>query len=148
MPDPAPGAALLAREADIFARYLAGAAATPYQAERYAAGQAALPPTATAFDEAQLALARTHPVLTRAADAYGRLLAPRSLLRHKLVLMLAVLESSAPSHRAFAPAGASAAAALARLVLAGGAFAVALALGVAVCGPLHLGTALGALGRR
>lgn len=51
------------------------------------------------FDRFLLGVARRHPWLTRMADAYGRFFRPRGLLRKKLVLLLAILESCHPSHK-------------------------------------------------
>lgn len=132
----------LAREADVFARYLVGAPAGGYAAERYAAGHDALPTACRADGRALVRVAAAHPLLTRVADAYVRLFAPRSLLRHKLVLLLAILESSAGSHAAFEPRPASALGVVLRLAAAGTAFAACLVAGVILLGPLHLVTRL------
>jgi len=138
--------AALAREAAVFGRYLAGAPATATQARHYAAAQVALPGSPSRFERVQLAFARMHPVLTRAADAYGRIAAPRSLLRHKLVLLLAILESSAPTHRAYAAAGSGAAGAFVRMSWAGLLFAAHLGLGALVLVPVQVVSVFG--GRR
>jgi hypothetical protein len=50
----------------------------------------------TPFDGVLLGLARRAPLGTRLADAHSRIFAPASLLRRKLVLLLAILETSAP----------------------------------------------------
>jgi len=128
----------LARETDVFARYLIGAPAGACAAERYAAGHAGLPPTCPAAGRVLVGVAAVHPLLTRIADAYARLLAPRSLLRHKLVLLLAILESSAGSHAAFAPRPGSPLGVVFRLAATGAVFAVCLVAGIILLGPLHL----------
>ncbi len=130
----------LAREAGVFARYLIGAPAGDYAAEQYAAGHAALPTSCPppAAGRVLVRVAAAHPLLTRIADAYVRLFAPRSLLRHKLVLLLAILESSAGSHPAFAPRPASPLGVVLRLAAAGTAFAFCLVAGIILLGPLHL----------
>lgn len=46
-----------------------------------------------------VALARRGPFRARLADAYARRFAPRGVLRRKLVLLLAILETSSPSFR-------------------------------------------------
>lgn len=128
----------LAREAEVFARYLADAPATPYVVERYAAGHVALPAAAAAGDDVVLFAATIHPALTRVADAYARVFAPRSLLRHKLVLLLAILESSPGTHQAFALRPASPVGVVLRLAASGAAFALSLVVGVVLIGPRHL----------
>ncbi len=136
----------LAREASVFARYLTGHAVHTYVAERYAAGQAALPRHRSALDETLVRVARVHPLLTRAADACGCVLAPRSALRQKLVLLTAVLESSHPTNRGFDPVPVTVPGGMLRLAAAGAGFACALALGLLVVPLWHAAALAG--GRR
>jgi hypothetical protein len=94
--------AQLAQECRVFSRYLAGIEATPYLLEAYARGHARLPAERSApdaLDQILLSVARRSPWLTRIADAYARRARPTGILRQKLVLQLAVLESSPPAHR-------------------------------------------------
>jgi hypothetical protein len=94
----------LDREGRVFTRYLIGQEPTDYVIAKYRAFHALPTPRhpepPTAFERLQLAAARWHPWLTRLADAYGRIFLPRGILRAKLILVLALLESSAPSYRA------------------------------------------------
>jgi hypothetical protein len=136
----------VAREADVFARYLSGRPPSGYVAGCYAAGQAALTPPRTRLEATLLRVARTHPLLTRAADAFGRAVAPRSALRQKLVLMTAILESSHPTNRDFDPLPRSLPGAALALAAAGVAFLLALVLGLVVVGLWHAATIAG--GRR
>jgi hypothetical protein len=50
------------------------------------------------FDEFSLALARKHVILLKLADVYTAVFARTSLLRKKLVLLLAILESCAETY--------------------------------------------------
>ena len=93
--------AILAQECRVFSRHLAGVEATPYLIETYARGHARLPGREAppdGLDQFLLAVARRSPWLTRIADAYARRARPTGILRQKLVLQLAVLESSPPAH--------------------------------------------------
>jgi hypothetical protein len=89
----------LAREAATFARYLCGVAAGEYVVERYRAAHALglveLRATSS-FERAVVALARRGTWSARAMDASTRLVQPAGLLRRKLVLLLALLESRSP----------------------------------------------------
>jgi hypothetical protein len=94
-------AVTLAQECRVFSRYLAGIEATPYLLEAYVRGHAHLPAGRVppdALDQLLLGVARRSPWLTRIADAYARRARPTGILRQKLVLQLAVLESSPPAH--------------------------------------------------
>ena len=68
----------------------------------------------------------------------ARLFARRAILRRKLTLLLAILESAAPSDAAFAPIVTPVPLALARLALAGAAAVLFAVAGVAILAPLHL----------
>jgi hypothetical protein len=90
-------------ECVVFSRYLIGQSPGEYVLSKYrefhqlsAAGKEM---QARPFDRTLLAVARVHPAATRLADAYARIALPAGLLRKKLVLTLAILESGAPSHR-------------------------------------------------
>jgi hypothetical protein len=91
----------LQRECDVFTRFIARAAAPPYVVSKYIeahrASDAFLP--VNRFDAWLVAVASRSPRLTRLADGYARVFEPRGALRKKLVLLLALLESSAPLHR-------------------------------------------------
>lgn len=88
----------LERECRVFTRYLAGREPTPYVIEKYRAAHAvdASYRTDSAFDGRLVAVARLHPLLAWLVDAAARFLAPRGTLRKKLVLLLAILETSPP----------------------------------------------------
>lgn len=132
----------LARECAVFTRYLTGIAPSQYVMARYAAAHPSLPTPpsqAPPIDRLLVGAAARGVLLCRAADAYARWFRPRGLLRQKLVLTLAVLENSPPTHRALTAATAGS-----RLrVVLGIVGAVGLGLsaflaGLVAFGPLHL----------
>ena len=91
----------LEQECRTFTRYLVRRDPTPYVIGKYAAAHTASPAMAQAegkgssrFDVRLTAIARRHPLLAVMADAYARIFAPRGLLRKKLVLLLAIIETS------------------------------------------------------
>ena len=95
---------VLDAECRVFCRYLAGRAPTPYLLTRYREAHDAgvVEPTggSSAFERGVVSLARRSSLLARAFDARARILAPGSLLRRKLVLVLAILETSAETEAA------------------------------------------------
>ncbi len=93
----------LDRECDVFARYLTGVPAGDYLRTKYreahgggGPGAGVVGPATGSFDSALVGFARSGTFATRLADAHARLFANGGLLRRKLVLMLALLECSAP----------------------------------------------------
>lgn len=139
-----------ARECAVFALYLANVSASPYHLQAYVRGHgrmpAAAPGAADAVDHLLLRFACLHPLATRMADGYARFLRPTGLLRQKLVLCCAVLESSPPAHDYLNTAATgSLPVTLLRLAWAGLGSAAAILGGALVLGPLHL--ALRLMGR-
>lgn len=88
-------------ECRIFARYLIGYNPNSYAVRKYAEAHqvstAFIPDTP--FDRFVLRVARSHWVLTKLADSYARIAVPGTVLRKKLVLLLAILETSPPTYR-------------------------------------------------
>jgi hypothetical protein len=113
---------LLCREADVFARLLTAGAASPAALDAYVAAHArlqALRP-GSAFQQRLVRHAARGVFHARSADGYARLFDPHGPLRRKLVLMLAILESTPPTHRLLDSAvGGSFATAAPRLVAYG-----------------------------
>ncbi len=132
----------LAAECRVFTRFLVGAPASVYVVEHYRAAHAvsrAYVPT-DRFEAWLVRLARGGPLWTKLTDSYARVFAPRSALRKKLVLVLAILETCPPFYRAWEPGGAvGRSALLVALVLRGLGFLVALVLGTLICSPLLIG---------
>ena len=92
--------AALEAECRRFTRYLLGEDPSPYVVACYLRAHRASPAFAPrdALDRVALRLAAM-PLGAPLADAHARLFAPASALRRKLVLLLAILETSAPSFR-------------------------------------------------
>jgi hypothetical protein len=130
----------LERECAVFTRFLTRAPASPYVVRKYLDAHATLH-TLHVSDEGERAVVRvaaSSPAITRLADAYARICAPRSLLRKKLSVVLAILETTAPSHRAIdtAPERGGAASVL-ELALVGGLGVAAALTGVLLFVPLR-----------
>ncbi len=153
-----------ATECRVFARYLADVEASPYVRESYAR----LVPTSDAgptrrhdrghgdghlhahdltpgladdrvIERALLAMARRGVIATRVADGYARFFLPRSALRCRLVLMLAILENSPGSERVLNSGDEGSLFGVgARLVLTGAASVLCILVGVVLLGPVHL----------
>ena len=84
-------------ECEVFCRYLIGEAPSSYVVEQYLAGISSAvfqDADGSAFDDVLGRFAAKHPLLTGLADAYSRFLRPKSIVRRKLVLLLAILEST------------------------------------------------------
>lgn len=129
------------QECRTLTRYLIGRYPEPYVVEKYV--EAHLITTEYSdrnrFDGALTKIARTHPVLAKLADSHARLFAPRGLLRKKLVLLLAILETCAPSYQLLDQTDSvSRPLVLLRLVGRGVGSALSLALGSLLLLPLQL----------
>ncbi|HUR27874.1 MAG TPA: hypothetical protein VM509_06790 [Planctomycetota bacterium] len=102
MAEPRVDPSVLARECAAWCRYLADLEGSPKLVARYvdahAQGVAAPTGPRCAFDDALVALARRGTFLTRLCDVHARIFRPAGLLRRKLVLALALLETDAESH--------------------------------------------------
>jgi hypothetical protein len=91
----------LARECSVFTEYLLGCAATSYVVRKYSDAHqiSEVFETGNRFDFLLLRIARADWRMAKVADSYSRVFAPQTLLRKKLVLLLAILETSSPSYR-------------------------------------------------
>ena len=89
----------LARECVTLTRYLSGVDPTVAVVDAYQRAHAedVITPRPARFDRLLTAVARRGPGWARAADSYATALARHSTLRRKLVLLLAILESSWPA---------------------------------------------------
>ncbi len=87
----------LARECQVFTSYLSGLQFNPYVLQVYldAHKKVIRYHAASRFDRILLRFATAGPNFTRLADSYARVFAPASTLRKKLILLLAILESTA-----------------------------------------------------
>lgn len=89
------------RECRTFTHYLLGCEPHSYAVRKYAEAHCVSPvfSAGTRFDDFLLKAARSHWLLAKLADSYARVAAPGALLRKKLVLLLAILETSPPSYQ-------------------------------------------------
>jgi hypothetical protein len=130
------------RECSVFCRYLASQTPNSYVLGKYADGHRSITYSthgpARPIDRLLLKLAVAHPLATRVADAYARVFTPRGILRHKLVLLLAILESCAPTHKVFDGPHRKGVVSLAfGFTGAAAGFAIAFVLACAVLLPIH-----------
>jgi hypothetical protein len=118
-------------EARRFARYLVRAEPGAAELERYArACDRLFPPPQSPADEALVAFARRHPRALPWLDAACALRRPEALLRRRLLLLAAILETTPRFAPRFLPRHASAAGLLQRLAGHGVRAAAAAALGL------------------
>jgi hypothetical protein len=131
----------LERECQVFTHLLLGCAAHPYAVRKYVEAHhiSAVFSSGTRFDLFLLWAARIHWSIAKLADGYARLFARTALLRKKLVLLLAILETSSPScHLLDSSVGGSTVALAARLLLRTSLFMIGLIAGIAVFLPAQL----------
>lgn len=139
--------AVLSRECRAFSAYLTGLPPTPYAVEKYQRGHGRIPylhgGPADRVDAMLLGLARHGGLPLRCADTYARLFRPTGVLRQKLVLALAVLENSPPTHLRLNTAreGSPATTGLTLLGLGLG-FTLCLLVGLVVLASAHLALSL------
>jgi NADH dehydrogenase len=128
-------------ECRVFTAHLVGRTPDDYIVSRYRAAHAALPALAAEgdADAALTAFARRSPARARIADAYAARFAPHSALRKKLVVLLAILETSPATWRDIdARIAASRGGALLRMLAAGAGAIAALALGAMLLAPARV----------
>jgi nucleoside-diphosphate-sugar epimerase len=98
-------AATINRECEVFTYYLVGQPPTDYIRKQYEmatlARDLANESEFTSFDRAMLRYARRHIAFTRATDAYCAIFHRHSILRRKLILLLAILEHASPTAARF-----------------------------------------------
>ncbi|MGE0355258.1 MAG: hypothetical protein AB7Q69_18765 [Gemmatimonadales bacterium] len=147
MPDsPVPEAdrAALAREGRRLTAYLLGTVPDEYVISRYTAAHARIPfrMNGTVPDRLDVLLLRgAHGGRwrARAADAYARMFRPHGILRQKLVLLLAILETTSPAGVGLTRGGDTGpAGAVLRLAGTLVGFSLALLIGLVLYGPVHL----------
>jgi hypothetical protein len=93
---------LLDRECVVFSKYLLGIKPTEYVMQKYhqahEIGSVMAGRRSNLFDRLMTGFATISPVATRIADSYAALFLRNGLLRRKLIVLLAILESCAPSY--------------------------------------------------
>jgi hypothetical protein len=92
----------LTQECLVFCRYLSGVSPDNYVLNKYneanKINSEMYRNQKTYFEEILITLARIHPLFTQLVDTYAVFLCKNSLLRKKLVLLLAILESCPPEN--------------------------------------------------
>jgi len=97
----APDYKALDRECSVFSMYLIGLPPSEYVMEKYRAAHQSRCHFSATMQPAEKFLVRIAsiaPWSTKIIDVYSRIFRPYSTVRKKLVLLLAILESCAPSH--------------------------------------------------
>ena len=93
---------VLDHECVVFCQYLVGQEPTHYVKEKYREAHRGMTlshsDTWNRFDRILVRIAGIRPWATKLIDVYTRALQPYSLVRKKLILLLAILESCAPTH--------------------------------------------------
>jgi len=131
----------LGRECAAFARYLTGQVPSAYVLEKYRDAHARCAPlrATAAIDRLLLSVARAHGRGAWLVDAYTAVFLKGAVVRKKWVLLVALLESSAPASDYFdAPDPGGRGVLVARLAWKGAAFVLALCLSTVVFLPFHL----------
>jgi hypothetical protein len=101
MKEPVTDSSALDRECAVFCRYLIGQEPNEYVKKKYRAAHQARSlrgDPAHPADGFLVKVASIGPWSTKLVDAYTRVFRPFSMVRKKLVLLLAILESCAPTH--------------------------------------------------
>ena len=133
----------LSVECQIFCQYLIQQKPDSYITQKYQQahqfGDISLLQMDSPFERCLLRLAGIHPFMTRLADAYSSVLFSSSILRKKLVLLVAILESSQYSQGlADMPEPSTRMTFLARCVVEGTTFVCMASLAFIFLLPLHL----------
>ena len=132
---------ILRREAACFSRLLCGIEISPRASDAYVEAHAHVDGLScgNAFQRLLIRHASRGVFFARMADGYARFFDKHGPLRHKMVLLLAILESTPPSHPLLdAPVGGSFVPAVIRLVAAGLRAVACIALGTLLFTPLRL----------
>jgi hypothetical protein len=132
---------LMEAECKVFTRYLLGCQPAPYVVRKYADAHKVSPAFSqgSRFDDFLVRVASVHPMLTKLADSHARMFVATGLLRKKLVLLLAILETSGPSyHLMDATDRGGKAALLARLLVRGAFFGLNVIAGAIVFLPMRM----------
>lgn len=138
----------LLRECDALAGYLIGETPNDYIRDKYLRAHEVSPALASgersALDRLQMAMAVRSRLACRFADSYSSIFSRDCLLRKKIVLLLAVLESTHPTYRHFdEPQSGGRTILLGRLMLEGIAFVAVFILSSFIFLPLTLIDRLG-----
>lgn len=133
----------LDHECTVFSYYLVNQKPSEYVLEKYREAHARshfVHGLATNhWDRFLLSISTKHPALTKLVDAYTSIFFKRSTVRKKWILLLAILESCAPTYHYFDyPETDNKKIAFIKMFWNGGVFLLALCLSIILFMPLHL----------
>lgn len=135
------GREALVGECRTFTRYLVGSDPDSYVVRKYVEAHEASAGLAPArrFDRLLVRAAAASVGLARLADSYVRVFDSGAVLRRKLVLLLAILETCSPSYKVIdTPPGGARWVLLIRLAAIGSTALLSLVVGTLMFGPLQL----------
>lgn len=137
----------LKRECDVFSQYLVSQWPTRYVSSKYLqahdGSSISRERPVNLFDKCLLKVAGAHPLATKLVDTYASVFLRRSIVRKKLILLLAILESCAPTYTCFDEPDQGSKAALCLAVLRqGGTFGITLLLSALSLMPVRLALAI------
>jgi nucleoside-diphosphate-sugar epimerase len=139
-------ASALEQECTAFSQYLLNQTPSRYVVDKYCEAHAKsfLESCRTnPFDRLLLSLAIAHPSLSKLVDCYTGIFLKSATVRNKWILLLAIMESCAPSHEYFdTPDSSNRSLLFARMIWQGILFAICLGLSTIVFTPLRLIIAL------
>lgn len=138
----------LTRECEVLCRYLIDQGPSDYVLRKYreahSGGHLKATKARDRFEDLLVKVASLSPLTARMVDSYTVLFRPRALIRKKLVLLLAILESSAPAHERLEIADRSPKSVLLlRIVCRGLLFALLALTGAALLFPVQAALGLG-----
>jgi len=133
----------LDRECRVFCLYLVGRIPNDYVMRKYREAHQSqslrVGAHANPCESLLVRIARLNPLGTKLIDAYSRVFRPLSLIRRKLILILAIMESCAPTHASVdSPDSTSVPLLLVRSLQRGLTFALSLLIGVLAILPLEM----------
>jgi hypothetical protein len=134
--------AVIEAECRVFSRFLVSQEPAPYVLDSYARLRHSATPADTdptrLIERALLSVAQRGPTAVAIADSYAKFFVPRSLLRCRLVLLLAILENSPRTERVLNSATEGGPAAIIfSLLLVGIAVTLRLGAGLVLFLPVH-----------
>ena len=96
---------VLMAECQVFSQYLVDHQPNDYVTAKYAdahqAGIFSQPASGQPFDALLLLISRVHPLAARLVDTYTSVFRKKALVRKKMILLLAILETCSPTYADF-----------------------------------------------
>ena len=135
---------ILDQECRAFSRYLTGGEPSDYILEKYRRGHHAIPyrkrPPINSFEDVLVVFAGKGRIRARMGDAYARVFFPHGILRQKLVLLLALLETAPATSAPLTGGGRGSIHAIWSIAASLLAYGLSLLGGLLVLGPMHMVT--------